>query len=179
MPFQLEPSTGQVTHIGPQAESLLGFPREDWLAAAFWMERVVPDDQTGLVSTRSAVAREGIPRTVDYRMEHADGRVVWVCESISSTKLGEETVLSGYLMDITDRKRQEVALWKSEERLRALLRAAPDAMVLTDIEGNILDMNLLAASRNDDILAFDDITNQRIPFGLSDWSRQSIDSGRS
>jgi len=44
-------------------------------------------------------------------------------------------------MEVTDRKRQEVALWKSEERLRALLRSAPDAMVLTDFEGRILDMN--------------------------------------
>lgn len=139
VPVELDAETGRVRHIGPQAEALLGVPPEEWKAEGFWRARVVPDDQAALLNTRAAVARGGGPRAVDYRIDHAEGRVIWVCETLAAAP--GDGALVGYLMDITDRKRQEVALWKSEERLRALLRATPDAMVLTDMEGRILEMN--------------------------------------
>lgn len=133
---------GVVHHVGAQGEELLGVDAADWLEPDFWTTHIVPDDQSMVGDARAAVAREGLPRTIDYRFEHPDGRVVWVCESIGRGERPDGSVcLRGYLMEVTDRKRQEVALWKSEERLRALLRSAPDAMVLTDFEGRILDMN--------------------------------------
>ena len=141
VPLQLDAETGRVLDVGPQAGTLLGLPAEAWRDPTFWTARVVPDDQATLFDTRAAVAREGIPRSVDYRIEHADGRVIWVSEALSRPAAAEGAILLACLTDITSRKRQEVALWKSEERLRALLRATPDAMVLTDMAGRILDMN--------------------------------------
>jgi PAS domain S-box-containing protein len=133
---------GAVRYVGEQGEILLGVARAEWLKHDFWTSHIVPDDQRMVVDARAAVVREGVPRTIDYRIEHADGRVVWVCESIGRGVDSDGSVcLRGYLMEVTDRKRQEVALWKSEERLRALLRSAPDAMVLTDFDGRILEMN--------------------------------------
>ena len=135
-------SNGAVRYVGEQGEILLGVNRAEWLKQDFWTTHIVPDDQLMVGDARAAVIREGVPRTIDYRIEHADGRVVWVCESIGRGVDSEGAVcLRGYLMEVTDRKRQEVALWKSEERLRALLRSAPDAMVLTDFDGRILEMN--------------------------------------
>jgi PAS domain S-box-containing protein len=139
VPIEVEPASGQLLNVGGQAESLLGTPAEDWLTADFWTKRVVPDDQATVASVREGVARDGATRAVDYRMEHADGRVVWVCEVLTGSTDGGP--LRGYLIDVTARKRQEVTLWRSEERHRALWRSAPDAMVLTDTGGRIVDMN--------------------------------------
>jgi PAS domain S-box-containing protein len=75
-------------------------------------------------------------------MEHADGRIIWACESARREEAEDGSAsICGVLMDVTERKRREVALWKNEERVRALLRGAPDAMILTDAEGLVVNMN--------------------------------------
>jgi PAS domain S-box-containing protein len=133
---------GVIRYVGPQCEAFLGIPSDEWVSPNFWSERILPDDQSIVLEARAGVVRDGVPRSIDYRMEHADGRVVWTCETIARSEHADGSAcLRGYLMDVTDRKRQEVALWKSEERLRALIRSAPDAMLLTDFDGRILDMN--------------------------------------
>ena len=51
-------------------------------------------------------------------------------------------------IDITERKRAEMALQESEEQFRALLNATPDATVLIDREGTILALNETMAARS-------------------------------
>ncbi len=51
-------------------------------------------------------------------------------------------------IDITERKRAELALQESEEQFRALLDATPDATVLIDREGTILALNEAMAARS-------------------------------
>lgn len=142
VPVEFDATEGTLLWVGPQAAGLVGFPLEEWMAADFWSRRVFPDDQVAVTEARSRLRSTGGSYSLDYRMEHLDGRVVWVCEVLSRVDGGDSgPTLQGYLTDITDRKRQEVSLWKSEERLRALLRGAPDAMVLTDAGGAIVNMN--------------------------------------
>ncbi|MDK2988969.1 MAG: hypothetical protein PWR16_498 [Methanoculleus sp.] len=52
-------------------------------------------------------------------------------------------------IDITERKRAELALQESEEQFRALLDATPDATVLIDREGIILALNEAMAARSE------------------------------
>jgi PAS domain S-box-containing protein len=141
VPFELDAESRRVLYVGPQASPLLGFEPEAWLEPGFLRSRILPDDQSQVEDARTAAIRSGLGR-FDYRMEHADGRVIWVneCTRRVSGPSGTER-LRGFLMDITNRKLQELTVWKSEQRLRALLRHAPDAMVLTDGSGRILDMN--------------------------------------
>ena len=54
-------------------------------------------------------------------------------------------------IDISERKRAEMALQESEEQFRALLDATPDATVLIDREGTILALNEAMAVRSSDI----------------------------
>jgi PAS domain S-box-containing protein len=141
VPIALCPATGRVSFVGPQALRHLGYPRKAWLEHDFWARTVFPDDQSSVARARAAASSERV-HTIDYRMEHVDGRVVWTSELLSRVSGPDgEPRLCGFLLDVTERKRQEVALWKNEERLRSILRRAPDAMVLTDPEGVILNMN--------------------------------------
>ena len=47
-------------------------------------------------------------------------------------------------LDITDRKKAELALKESEERFQRLVDYTPDALYLHDLDGGIIDVNLLA-----------------------------------
>src|SRR6185369_1100190 len=49
--------------------------------------------------------------------------------------------LSIFFRDISERKRAEEAIRKSEERYRALIEQASDAIMITDNRGNFLDVN--------------------------------------
>ena len=54
---------------------------------------------------------------------------------------GKVSRLSILAIDITDRKHAEQALKESEERFRMLFDYAPDAYILVDLQGEIMDCN--------------------------------------
>jgi PAS domain S-box-containing protein len=139
VPIAMSAKTGDVTYVGPQVVELLGYPVSVWMEPGGWSARLFPDDQMMVTQARQRLVAGGEGHTIDYRMEHADGRVLWLTEVMAMDPDGAK--LQGFLQDVTERKRQEVALWKSEERLRSLLRHAPDALVLTDEDGKIVNMN--------------------------------------
>ncbi len=162
VPWELDPGTGRMTYVGPQAVDFLGYPLEDWHSAEFWDAHIFPDDQVVVSVARAKLREQGGSHVIDYRMERADGRVVWTCETAQMVESGEgRSLICGFLLDVTERKRNEVALWKNEERVRSLLRGAPEAMVLTDSEGTILNMNDQAEAMFD--------------YGLADVVGSSID----
>lgn len=55
--------------------------------------------------------------------------------------LGNKTLLAGYTIDITERKRAELALAEKEIRLRTLVQSIPDLVWLKDSEGVYLFCN--------------------------------------
>lgn len=141
VPFEATHGSGELRWIGPQTAAILGIEAEDIDPATFWDSVVVPDDQRTVVVARARTVEGSY--SVDYRVEHPKGgRVHWINE-VGRVLRGPDGALliRGYLIDVTSRKRQEVALWKSEERFRSLLRHAPDAMILTGPDGVILNLN--------------------------------------
>lgn len=141
VPIELDASDGAVRFVGQQSHGLLGHPVDVWYDDGFWARTVLPDDQSTMADARRNSRESRGGHEIDYRMEHADGRVVWVSELVRFVESDGEGTLRGFLWNVTDRKRQEVALWRNEERLRALLRKAPDALILTDEKGAVINMN--------------------------------------
>lgn len=128
--------------IGGSDPAPLGHDRERWFDEGFWEECVRPGDLPDLMSLRGRAATEGARIDLDYQMVRPDGRTVWVNEVGASVVLDNgERELRCYLIDVTDRKRQELSLWRDEERLRALFQKSPDALLLTDTKGRVLNMN--------------------------------------
>ncbi len=69
-----------------------------------------------------------------YRIVAADGQVKWVADdgrAVLSASTGEPLYLEGLVTDITERRRDELALEASEHRYRILFDSANDAIVLT------------------------------------------------
>lgn len=99
-----------------------------------------PDD---MAATDDAIARAitaGETVSLDKRYVRPDGSLIWANSRIAVLRHGPgqaETLLV-VAMDITERRRAEVALMESEERFRAIVERAVDyAIFSTDAEGRI------------------------------------------
>jgi PAS domain S-box-containing protein len=117
--WEADAETFQFRFVSSHAESLLGFPREEWLEdPEFWRRHTHPED----VARAAAFCRECIAQGKDhdfeYRMIARDGRVVWLRDivTVDRSKAGEVR-LCGIMIDITAERATEDALRASQERL--------------------------------------------------------------
>ncbi|HPH98585.1 MAG TPA: PAS domain S-box protein [Anaerolineaceae bacterium] len=85
---------------------------------------------------------EGIPYQVELPFTSVKGEKKWI-QTIGKAeyKDGQIVRVSGYLMDITERKHAEQALRESEEKFRLIVENQRDLLVKTDIEGHLLFVN--------------------------------------
>ena len=123
-----DPLTLNLSFISGRAERLFGYPVERWLSEPGLLEEIVLADDRDTLRQRAAAMR-GNGGTVEYRVQTADGRTIWVREAIRVTKDAQNrpTALHGAMVDITELRAAEDA----SARLRSLLeenaRAAEQA----------------------------------------------------
>ena len=98
---------------------------------------VHPDDLQRVVDA----ARES--RGIDYRVRCADGRVRWVYDYSIPVKDSTNEVVryTGYILDITDRKASEYELQQEKERAEVTLHSIAEAVITTDVNGQIEYLN--------------------------------------
>jgi len=119
---------GRWHYISPQIESLLGYTPDQWLAdSKLWFERILPEDREYVVNTESQAVEKAERVEMEYRMITKDGQVIWIHDEGLSTFVSpdtNQTILQGFLMDITASKNAELALKKSEEKYHSLFLTA-------------------------------------------------------
>jgi diguanylate cyclase (GGDEF)-like protein/PAS domain S-box-containing protein len=83
---------------------------------------------------------------IDYRIIRADGQVRWVYDYSIPVRDegGHITHYAGYLLDITDRKQAEFELQQEKERAQITLQSIGDAVITTDVNGQIEFLNPVA-----------------------------------
>jgi len=117
--------------------SLIGHPQNGPLTYELFLEAVHPEDRAivqGSIGTATMIPMEF---RFDFRVVHPDRSVRWLnCRGrCSSDSNGKSSNMSGFILDITDRK-------LSNDRFRLAVEASPLAMVMADAEGTILLVNL-------------------------------------
>ncbi len=132
---------GRLIYVNPAGCALLGRP-EDFFVGRRFSELVHPEDRDAAVA-RALTQPAGLtrPERLVERFVHADGRTIWMDYSLDAIRFeGEPTTLvTGY--DVTDRKRMEEDLRRSEERFRNLCTQAPVMLMSFDPDGHIRDIS--------------------------------------
>ncbi|MEA2627146.1 MAG: hypothetical protein QOD06_3191 [Candidatus Binatota bacterium] len=124
------------TFVSERARKILGYRIERWLMEPdFWMSRVHPEDRDRVARSWES-ARDGQSFEVEYRALAADGRVVWLDETVRviADDRGGSPRLHGLIVDVTERKLAEQRL-AAQHGVTAVLA---DAASLTDAAPSLL-----------------------------------------
>jgi two-component system cell cycle sensor histidine kinase/response regulator CckA len=123
-------------------EKALGYSPEE-LQSSSSFEQIHPDDRERIKKAAEEARRSGIGTTLEYRLRHKNG--TWlVLESTSSVirnSDGEPEKLVIVNRDITERKRAEEALRRSEAGFRSVVEDAPYGIYRASVFGRFLQVN--------------------------------------
>ena len=123
-------------------EKALGYSPEE-LQSSSSFEQIHPDDRERVKKATEDARRSGIGSTLEYRLRHKNGSWL-VLESTSSVirnSDGEPEKLVIVNRDVTERKRAEEALRRSEAGFRSVVEDAPYGIYRASTSGRFLQVN--------------------------------------
>lgn len=123
-------------------KKITGYPSEQFTNRDAWKNIVHPDD-ISIFESSSEKNRDGVSRTSEYRIIHADGHIRWIQNRITPTmdESGNIIRLDGVIIDITARKQAGEALHRSEQRYKSLFEYNSNLICEMDLNGELLDVN--------------------------------------
>ncbi|MFZ0636007.1 MAG: sigma 54-interacting transcriptional regulator [Candidatus Acidiferrales bacterium] len=135
---------GRIAEVNPQVEKMFGYARAELLELP--VETLIPERFRASHAThRKNYAAAPSVRSMGTDLElygrRKDGTEFPVDVMLSPLQVEGEALFLAVVRDITHRKGIEEALHRSEQRSRALFEHSPEAIIVTDQEGKIADVN--------------------------------------
>lgn len=112
-----------------------------------WIESVHPDDRERVQGEVQTMLEQHGDLDLIYRIAHPTAGERWINGRGKAyyNEHGEAVRILGLCLDTTQRKQAEIALQESEQRDRALIDFAPDAIFITTIDGTYTKVNTKAS----------------------------------
>jgi len=155
---------GRVLEFNPAAERTFGYRRSDVLGREM-AELIVPPalrdrHRKGLARFLATREARAIGRRVEFPACRADGSELLVELSIVEIPGNGLPAFTGYLRDITERKRTDEAIRLSEARHRSLIENAAYGIYRSTSDGRFLEVNpalveMLGYASEEELLAVD------------------------
>ena len=130
---------GRLQRVNRSFSRVLGWT-EDELLTRSYLDLVHAGDREAASEALGGLRAGREITDLDVRMRQRDGGHRWF--RLSARPVPEEDVAYTVAIDITERKRAALLLAESEERYRALVEHAPEAIVVLDLgNGEVVDVN--------------------------------------
>lgn len=124
---------GNPIFVSPNIEEVYGYtPEEIYDAGArLWFGMIHPDDVERVKNVYEELFAKEKRVDVEYRIKRKDGNWIWLHNRAVTTYEKDGALYAdGELSDITNRKRMEEELRKSEERYRIVTENSPNAIYI-------------------------------------------------
>lgn len=136
--------TGKIETVNPAVERIFGHEPSNLVGEN--VRTLIPELFDGVEAGRQSEQLAGgepnilgVGREVEGQRD--DGTTVPVELAMCEVQAGGRRLYTAFVRDIRERKRLEEALRMSEERFSKAFRGSPDALLMTRIEGDILEVN--------------------------------------
>jgi PAS domain S-box-containing protein len=138
-----EAETGRILDVNDQFLKVLGYSRAELLGRSstdlgIWAKA---EDR---LRVGDRVLAEGAVYNQEVSLRTGSGDIRSVVGSIVGIQLGSISCMLSTFVDITERKRADEALRASEQRVRALMENARDAIFVSATTGTVLEVNRAA-----------------------------------
>ena len=132
---------GLLKYVNPITITMLGYS-EEVLTSIPFVDLIHPEDRERLFEAHIRIMKgEESQPVYQFRVLTADGTVRWAdSRAVTISWEGKPATLN-FITDVTERKRAEEALRKSEERYRMILENIEDGYFEVDIAGNFTFFN--------------------------------------
>jgi diguanylate cyclase (GGDEF)-like protein/PAS domain S-box-containing protein len=131
-------------YISPQIVELTGHTAEEWVAdPSFFASVLHPDDRDRVLASFASMHESGEQHECEYRLIARDGLEVWIHDAavVVRDAAGVPLYAQGYMIDISEQKRNEEALQRNQDQLqRQMQRIEYQALhdALTDLPNRTL-----------------------------------------
>ncbi len=130
---------------------ILGYDKEELYDIYVW-DLVHPDDRERVKEIgKNRFQGKEVPNTYEARVISKNGETKTLSFAINSIQFEGERAALAAVRDITEKKTAEKELKESRNNYRAIIETAPEALVITDLEGKIAYASPIAG----EILGYD------------------------
>jgi PAS domain S-box-containing protein len=134
---------GNWMEVNPKICEILGYSRWEILQKNFQEMTHVDDLENDLFGIQKLLENEVEVHKAEKRYYHKSGNTVWTYMSVSLVRKsnGDPLHFVAHLLDITEKKKIELALEESEERYQSLFLHNPDPVFAFDMHGKFVSAN--------------------------------------
>jgi PAS domain S-box-containing protein len=132
---------GTITYVNRRMADMLGYSRKEIIGRSS-LDFVDDEERKKVIQLRESLKEEG-GFTKERKMRRKDGSILWTLSNLSPRLDGAGNFI-GYLAmytDISERKRAEEEIRRSEERFRSIFESTQEAIILIDAEMRCINAN--------------------------------------
>jgi PAS domain S-box-containing protein len=155
--YSAEPGpAGRWLYVSPGILSLSGFSAEEWMADPdLWYSRLNPEDREVFIAGEKQALKEGRQFNMEYRFRRKDGSIIWIRDEslyVTGNESGEQQIVQGYMLDITESKLTEEKLRASEVLLTTIIETIPFDFWVCDENDRYILQNPISKSLAGDLI---------------------------
>ncbi|MDR3588855.1 MAG: PAS domain S-box protein [Negativicutes bacterium] len=141
--------TGEILDVNAKACDLYGYTREELLAGNLAGLGTGEWPYTQVQAKHwIRLAADGEPQLFEWKNKHKNGRHIWVEVNLKRAVIGNADRLLAIVRDISERKKHEEELLKSQASNLALINAIPDLMFIIRGDGTLVDFKMSKEQRH-------------------------------